>query len=161
MFIPAAAKTLHGSCAVKVHHTDTFNKCFYVPAKAQWQFAGNCKPGTALSVKPKQNVEWFHISLGTFLQISGPDARSEHRTCEKAAREAIIHCSPAMVELTGSVNCYRAQGKGLNSARWKAHFLLGRDMEGRSDSWSILKFLLVAEGKKKKNRARWVIHPAI
>lgn len=71
---------------------------------------------TALSVNPKQNVEWFHVSLGTLLQISGPDASSEHRDCEKAASEAIIHYSLAMVELTGSVNCYRAQGKGLSSA---------------------------------------------
>lgn len=35
-----------------------------------------------LLTQKKANVEWFHISLGTFLQMSGPDATSEHTTSE-------------------------------------------------------------------------------
>lgn len=82
---------------------------------------------------------------GNILQISGPDASSEHRTSEKAAIETINHCSSAMLALIGSMNCYSAQGKGLNSALWKALFLLGRDMGDGSDSWPILPCLLVAK----------------
>lgn len=93
--------------------------------------------------------------------MAGPDASSERRTSEKAATETIIHCTPAMAELTGSKDCYSARGKRLNSALWKAHFLLGRDMGGGNDSWSILACLLVAKGKKKKNIVRGILHSAI
>lgn len=62
MFIPPATKSLHGSYAVKMPCTDTINNghVLCVPVKYQWhaatcrQFADYAKPGTALSVNPKQ-----------------------------------------------------------------------------------------------------------
>lgn len=92
--------------------------------------------------------------------MSGPDTSSEHRTSEKAVTEPIIHCTLAMAKLTGSENCYSAQGKELNPALWKAHFLLGKDTGDGRDSWSILPCLLVAKGRKK-NIVRWIFQPAI
>lgn len=91
MFIPPATKSLHGSSAVKVRCTDTINNghVLQVPVKHQSQaaicrqFADYAKPDSALTIKPnKANVEHFHISLGTFLQISSPDASLEPSTSE-------------------------------------------------------------------------------
>lgn len=77
--------------AVKMHCTDTINNgTFYVFLSCfsgMQQFAGNLQAmqnlvQLCLLTQNKANVEWFHVSLGTFLQSSGPDASSEHSTSE-------------------------------------------------------------------------------